>query len=322
MSLPPYVSRYRHGTQVYDPPCLTSQATMYCFAVKADPDRMKAATDAFLNVPAKGQVHFEPVGDTVLFFFLRAPSLRSANATYPSGYVPDYESAPSMPLLMRYQDDDGKPKADLVNFMPYVLINNVLGCIAGREIFGFLKGLGQFEVPLPTEPLDKWEVKAEVFDQLTPSTEIRWAPLYTVRRTSGGDRPVEDLIEAADDFLEVIKSLLLDWSPGLLSEVGIDLIQAILTRSFPVVNLRQFPDIEDAQKACFQEICTAPMTITALRGGGRLKGEFELDVPSYGSHDVAGDLGLPGAGPTYPVEFGLYIDFDFTVPAGKRIWKA
>lgn len=318
----PIVSRYRHGTQVYNPPCLTSRATMYCFAVKADPERMKAAIDSFLNVPAQGAVHFEPVGDTVLFFFLRSPSLRSADPSEPSGFVPDFESAPSMPVLMRHTDDHGKSHADLVNFMPYVLINNAMGCIAGREIFGFLKGLGQFEVPAPGGPLDLFEVKAEVFPQLTPSTSVEWAPLYSIKRTSTHDHPVEDLIEAADDFLDVIKSLILDWSPGLLTEVGIDLVKYLLTMTFPVVNLKQFPDIENAEMACYQEICTAPMKVTALRGGGRLRGEFELTVPSYASHDVAGDLGLAGEGPTYPVQFGMYIDFDFTVPAGKRIWKA
>ena len=92
------VSRYGHGTQVYDPPCLTQGATLYVFVVKADPAKMQASVDSFLNEAAPGVVHFEVLGDSVLFFFLRAPSLRSASAAAPSGFVEDFESAPSMPF--------------------------------------------------------------------------------------------------------------------------------------------------------------------------------------------------------------------------------
>src|SRR5262249_18279600 len=103
---------------------------------------------------------------------------------------------------------------------------------------------------------------------------------------------------------------------------GFDVLKLFANMTFPVVNLKQFPDIENAEKACYQELCTAPMKITKLRGGGRLKGHFEIEVPSYASHDVAGDLGLKGTGPVHPVEYGLYINMDFTVPAGKTIWRA
>lgn len=315
------VSRYRHGTQVYDPPCLTEGATLYCFSVKADEAKMKASVDSFLNRAAPGKIEFEPLGDSVLFFFLRAPSLRSADPSRPSGYVEDYESAPSMPLLMKVKDGSGWDHS-IVNWMPYVLISDPMGCIAGRELFGFLKGLGQFYIPTaPAGPLDLWQTRAQVFETLDPKELVQWKPLYTVRRTSHHDDPIDDFFDGVDAVLDVLKDLLLDWSPGLLTQIGFDLLQAILTRSFPVVNLKQFPSVEDSQKACFQEICTAPMKITKIRGGGRLKGQFEIDVPKYGSHDVAGDLGLPGSGPKWPVEMGLFIDIDFTVPVGKSIWK-
>jgi hypothetical protein len=185
-----------------------------------------------------------------------------------------------------------------------------------------LKGLGQFYIPTMPGPLHMWQANAQVFRTMDPKTKIEWSPLYTVRRTSGHDHPVEDLFEAVDDFFDVVKSLILGWSPGLLTQVGIDLVQDLLQLTFPVVNLKQLPDVENPERACYQEICTAPMKVTKLRGGGRLKGEFAIDVPTYGSHDVAGDLGLLGSGPTYPVDFGLYVDMDFTVPAGTRIWKA
>ncbi len=320
--MPPIISRYGHGTQVYDPPCLTTGATLYTFVVKADPARMKASVDSFLNKAAPGVVHFEPVGDSVLFFFLRAPSLRSNSPDAPSGFVEDFESAPSMPLLMRVTDEDGHTDAKIVSWMPYVLISDVMGCIAGREIFGFLKGLGQFYIPTRPGPLDLWQASTQTFSELTPTTKNEWTPLYTVRRTSGHDDPVEDTIEVFEDVLDVIKSLILDWSPGLLLDVGIDLLHDIANKSFPVVNLKQFPDIEDASEACYQEICTAPMKLTKIRGAGRLKGQFQIEVPTYASHDVAGDLGLAGAGPVYPVEYGMYIDMDFTVPAGKRVWRS
>jgi hypothetical protein len=320
--MPPIISRYGHGTQVYDPPCLTQGATLYCFVVKSNTARMEASVDSYLNRVAPSRVHFTPVGDSVLFFVLRASSLRSADADQPSGFVDDYESAPCMPLLMKVTDGSGDTDSRLVNWMPYVVIADAMGCIAGRELFGFQKGLGQFYVPTLSGPLDTWEVRAQVFRELDPKVLVEWAPLYTIRRTSGHDNPVEDMIEAFDDVFDVIRSLILNWSHGLLAEVGFDLLSQIIRRAFPVVNLKQFPDVEDATKACYQEICTADMTLTKIRRGGRLKGDFEIEIPKYESHDVAGDLGLAGSGPVHPVEFGLFIDMDFTVPVGKRVWRS
>jgi hypothetical protein len=320
--MPPIISRYGHGTQVYDPPCLTQGATLYCFVVKSNPALMQASVDRYLNRAAPGRVQFTALGDSVLFFVLRASSLGSADLDQPSGYVDDYESGPSMPLLMKVTDSTGDTDARLVNWLPYVVIGDAMGCIAGRELFGFLKGLGQFYVPTLSGPLLEWEVRAQVFKELTPTTLVEWAPLYKIRRTSRHDHPVEDMLEAFDDVFDVLQTLLTNWSPGLLAEVGFDLIQQIIKRSFPVVNLKQFPDVEDASKACYQEICTADMKLTKLRRAGRLKGDFEIEVPKYASHDVPGDLGLAGPGPVYPVEFGLYIDMDFTVPAGKRVWRS
>ena len=110
--------------------------------------------------------------------------------------------------------------------------------------------------------------------------------------------------------------------PGELIEIGIDLAQQILHRAFNVVNLKQLPDTTNASNASYQELCVAPMTLTAIRGAGRLKGDFEIEIPKYASHDVAGDLGIAGAGPVYPVQFGMYINMDFSVPVGTRIWSA
>ncbi len=319
--MPAILSRYGHGTQVYDPPCLTTGATLYCFTVKCDKARMQASLDSFLNKAAPGKVHFTPLGDTAVIFFLRAPQLRSASPAYPSGFVDDFESAPSMPLIMKVTQPGGGTDAKLVNWMPYVLIGDPMGCIAGRELFGFLKGLGQFYVPTLPGPLDTFEARAQVFQKLTPKTLIEWKPLYTVRRI-GPDHPIEDAVEAFDDAIDAIGSLLTGWTPGELLEVGIDLANQILHRSFPVVNLKQLPDTTNPAQASYQEISTAPMTLTAIRGAGKLKGDFEIEIPSYGSHDVAGDLGIAGAGPVYPVQFGLYINMDFSVPAGTRIWSS
>ena len=319
--MPAIISRYGHGTQVYDPPCLTTGATLYCFTVRCDRAKMQASLDSFLNAAAPGKVRFTPLGDTAVFFFLRAPSLRSASAAHPSGFVDDYESAPAMPTIMKVTNASGGTDARLTTWMPYVLIGDPMGCIAGRELFGFLKGLGQFYVPTLPGPLNVFEARAQVFQTLDPKTLIEWKPLYTVRRV-GPDHPIEDTVEAFDDAIGAIKSLLTGWSPGELLEIGIDMAEQILHRAFNVVNLKQLPDTANAGQASYQEINVAPMTLTAIRGAGRIKGDFEIEIPRYGSHDVAGDLGIAGAGPVYPVQFGLYINMDFTVPVGTRVWSA
>jgi len=83
--------------------------------------------------------------------------------------------------------------------------------------------------------------------------------------------------------------------------------------------LRQFRDVAEPDRACYQAIIEAACDLTAWRGGGFLE-EHVLTIRDCASHPLARDLGLaPG-----PIEtgFGFWADFDFDIGAGKELWRA
>lgn len=322
MSLPTYASRYGHGEQTYMQPCDTLNGTQYIFVVPADAAKMTASAQGFLGAPTNGAVSFEALGDSALVHFIRAPKLTSIGQKV--GYVDDRETAVSMPLAMKKQ---GLllPSYQITTWMPYVLINSQGGCTAGREIFGFLKGLGDITVPKIEGPLTEWSAKTQVFERMDPDCEATWAPLWTVRSKNGPAKPVpvwQDLADFAK-FLEVgMKTWSASWGPLETIELLASAVELALKTTFPTTNLKQFRDAADGTKAAMQELVTAPMVVTKLRGGGFLEGDFELELPKYASHDVAGDLGVTGGvGDVYPVRYGMYVDFDFIVPKGTIEWR-
>ncbi len=321
-TLPTYSSRYLHGEQTYMQPCDTTGGTQYIFAVATDRNKMTASAQSFMGAPTNGAVSFEGLGNVGLVHFIRAPKLTSIGQSV--GYVDDRETAVSMPLAMREQ---GLllPRYSVTTWMPYVLINSQGGCTAGREIFGFLKALGDITIPKLTDPLVEWSAKTQVFREMNPTCEAEWAPLWTVKSVGGAAKPMP-LWNEAEELAGWLKGKLTGHSVGggIFEDIELlaSAIKWAIAMTFPTTNLKQFRDAADGTKATSQELVTAPMQVTKLRSGGLLEGNFELTLPTYASHDVAGDLGVVGGtNGTYPVLFGMYVDFDFIVPAGTVHWR-
>ncbi len=96
--------------------------------------------------------------------------------------------------------------------------------------------------------------------------------------------------------------------------------EELLKEEVPCVFLKQFRDVADGSRACYQAIVGLPMRITRFRGGGLMPGRYRLDLADYQSHPIAADLGLDAAAMSSMI--GAYIDVDFELAQGKVIWEA
>jgi hypothetical protein len=112
-----------------------------------------------------------------------------------------------------------------------------------------------------------------------------------------------------------------------LIEIGVEieasLLLALLGDLFsvkvPMVFLKQFRDDSTPDRASYQAIIEAPATVTAFRGAGLLPPGWTLEFERYDSLHPSETLGL---GSRQSVDFGFWIDFDFSLDFGREVWRA
>ena len=99
----------------------------------------------------------------------------------------------------------------------------------------------------------------------------------------------------------------------------------IKNRTIPILNLKEFRDVTDSTRACYQALVSGPLQLTALHGGGPLLGDYKMAVTTCDSHQVVRDLGLGTPGPDQtivPLKFGFWLKLDFLTQEGETYWQA
>jgi len=314
-SLPTYVSR--PGENVHLQPYDCNAAKLYGFYLKADPATVQARlVDPILNAPTGGACAYQVVGDLVLISFADAAHCGS---TLPPdsgiGFVRELSCTLWIPLLA---PASATGPERLVFYPAYISVDNSWSFAAGREVYGFPKSYGPMEIP-SGDPA-AFMASALVMPTFGPNNQGVVAPLVTIKRTG----PLSHDKTLWNDLLEAIGAVVDIWKeangPALLPELIKDLIGLALHKEVPGVFLKQFRDATDGTRACYQAIIEAGSFVTAFRGGGVLDGDYAVTLPDYASHPIASDLGL--AAGDYPLELGFHADFDFTIAAGREIWRA
>ena len=96
-------------------------------------------------------------------------------------------------------------------------------------------------------------------------------------------------------------------------------LEDFITGTFPLVGLKQFRDITQSDRACYQAITDAPMKIVDFHQGGLL-GEYVVNFGDLESEPIRQDLGLP-PGPIRPL-LSAWLRYDFRLDAGVELWNA
>ncbi len=316
-SYSPYVEDLGFAQQCTQAPGEIGGALTCAFALKViDRAALQATVDKFLNAPAGGAVTYSVLGDVIFVSFMHADRLTCG--TEQIGWQPDQECAFWVPLVAR-----GPTGAldRLVFWMPYVVISVAQGMVTGREVWGFRKEVGMVTVPDLAAPQLAFQTTAMVFDPLDNAKPGRIEPLITIEGPGheGGIAKLWDDIEsAARGFNEV-------WTHnGALSTDGgliLTTLEHLIEGEVPMVNLKQFRDAQDSTRACYQALIEGPCKVRKLYGAGLFPPGYSATIPTWASHNIAQNLGLPTAG-AIPVEFGSWVRMDFAALAGREVWKA
>jgi hypothetical protein len=318
-SLPAYVSQLGHGEQSSLPPGVIQGGMGWWFAVRADANAMQALVDAQLNAPSGGKgPDYRVLGSHMLISLLDADRLTTPSQAV--GYVPDQECGLWIPLLVW---SGILPR--VVFWMPYIFINSSAGMCTGREVWGYPKEISSFVIPRDPDTADTFVVNATIFSTLDDRTMGTLEPILQIKRTTGA--PTTGPVKGAwKGFEEAVKAVAAELAENHVhfsvhgAEEGIALAKLCLSLDIPLANLKQFRDVQDPTRACYQAITEGPIRMDSFGGGWFLPGGYTLTITPAQSHQIVTDFGLPNN--VVPVELAFWMRMGFSAMPGKAVWTA
>jgi hypothetical protein len=313
MGLAPYVSM--GSEQVYQQPFNCQNTLFYGMVLPADKAALQAnVCDRMFNIPSGQPGRFVPAGPFVLLALCQLQKLDSETAPY-SEWGGFTEQEVAFWVLTVDTENDQAFFA-----FPYIWVDNAYALSMGREIYGFPKELGRFQIPIDPKTADYFELDSLALKTLNPNTMGEWLNVLSVSKTGPGSIPGEvwnSMEDAAKEGMSLLDAIH-NWGGEirLLEHLFKDLI----TGTVPFAFLKQFRDVADGTKACYQSLIETNCRCTAWHGGGLLDGTYEVTMPPIGSMPIASDLGL-GTSPIVP-SIAFWCLFDFFIGNGQEIWKA
>ena len=316
---PPYVDDLGHGMQCAQIPAAAVGCSMFTFFVEGQHDAMQALIDTFLNAPAAGAVEYYVVGSSAMFTY--SYTERDVSLVQQAGASANFENGIWIPVLAR--SPSGAFADHIAYFVPYIFISGCGGMITGREVWGFRKSLGTLTMPLSPDAPAYFATVTDVIDPLTNHQSARPETVIEIQgdgKLGGLTAALKDATEIGALFLNLFGAGAGDLPVGRLG-ITIDFVKMMRSHEIPIVNLKQFRDVADGTRACYQAITEATMRTEQVYEGGLLPQTFRVSLPRYASHRIADDLGITGV-TDIPVRAAFWTRMDFVANAGTEVWRA
>ena len=310
-------------------PYAATGVTMYNFVVEADYAKLQAILDQQLNLG--GPTIYKPLGPFVTF--VAAPITQIA-ATEPQAWMPEKDFGFWMPVLAGRQVGDAFLVDRPAFFIPYLWVDSYLPQQSGREVFGYEKGVGKLVNPTSPDDAAVFSIDAFVAPEFgapgLAQTEWQWKRLVTAARRGGGTlgnlvREIETVVALGEAVIErVVKAFEHHRFDLPTLELLRNLLRDAVQLDIPMVYLKQFRDVADGRRACYQAIVESPNRMVASEGftAGFLDGFWELAIEQFASVSMIDRLGLRVVDNMIPAAFQFWAKFSFTAEPGRVMWRA
>lgn len=297
----PYIERA--DGQAFRPPYIIKDTTMWGFLLPSRMESLQALCDRYLNISP--WLRYKPALPYTVLTLNKIGSLQSVNSPdWEKGSIEEKEAIFWILLVAGVQMGPVFIAERFVWFVPYLLIDNPIALISGRENYGFFKQQASLEIPDYDQTPELFTVDTLVPPH-SPRGKVRVERILEVRRTDQAI-PTEPL-PLGIPFIP---------TPGL----PINALYNLVTRTVPFVGMRQLRDIENPQQACYQALIEAPMRVEKFRKGQVLKEKFLIQIHNFPNLPLVSALGLMGE--SIQAQLGFKLDFDFRLELGKKIWES
>lgn len=309
----------RGGDIVLRAPYAQNNTRLYGFVLPADTEKLAALCDKYLNI---GKTRYRPLGP---FVVLGCADIQEIRSLFPEdtgkGFMPERDVAFWVPVVGECIDPSAPVAQHLAWFLPYIFVDSAPPMAVGREVYGFPKLAGRIDFGEPEGRSSLVTVDAVAIDHYAPKSRAKEHRILEVRRKVDADHgPLSLLWNAFDKALSGMWQGAFDAAQQVAEDSALDLLTSVARRASaaqPVrmVFLKQFRDVGNPRRACYQTIVMANAQTTAYRGGGPLDGPFEVQITRLDSHPIVEELGLPGE--RIEASFAAWVDFDFDVDEGE-----
>lgn len=295
-------------------PYLHRDVIFHGFTVDGDRAKLQLLLDQMFEQPSGGKVKFTCISKRVMISFANIGKVSSVSEPN-SGWLPEIDVA--MWVLAVAHELTPNP----LRWIPvFLFVDSAAAMAAGREVYGFPKQLGWFEIANTGGAMQRFSAETIVFEKFDAQQKAEQKPVIEIEPIQPPPAGAIETIwntasEAADGLLEVAlpvaeRALL----PALkFSTRG---LMPPVTMAF----LKQFPEVSNTSRACHQSITKCDARVVAFRRAGRSKGEFRARISSYASHRF--DLALGIAPGWHDVGKSTWLDYDFQADMGQELWRA
>jgi hypothetical protein len=336
--LPLYIPR--GGDMVIPQPISHQGTTSYSFFLPANQERLGALVERLLNAPAGGAAHYLPAGP---FVMLVCANIERGQGCEPPhhdmGWLPERDVAFWVPVLAGKLEGGVFSAARLVWFLAYAFVDNTAALVTGREVFGFPKTQAIVRFPEDADAGGVFSVDTLVIKRFGPKNRAEIARVLTVealKRESASPGGVGAELGArraelppwtagsawsslGEGFQElgsrIVSGVLAGVEKAIVPAVTVagKLVDGYRGQEIRMVFLKQFRDVRDPARACYQAVIEAPAVVEAWRSGGFLP-SHRVTIEAAESHPIVEELGLSGA--TVESALGMWLKYDFTVGRG------
>lgn len=301
---------YRGGDQMQAPPFAQDNSMMYGFYLKGQIDKLQATIDRDLNAVANGRYQFLALTDYVMLTFTTIGKSYSTNPQdEKKGWGVEVDTCFWVPVGSVVTKNGKQYLDDIFWYSPFIWVDNPIAMAVGREVYGYPKSIGRFEIPSFENP-NHFKATVNSHKHYSPDNEIAWNDILSIDNLSAEcstENHWETFREAGQSLLDIVDSFKL-LPPDLHFDE--ELLKLFLKPQIPQLLLKQFPDVH-GKDAVYQALVEAPAIVKKFHGGGLLGGDYQLNLHDVASVPIAADLGLSIG--TQTAELGFWLNFDFDV---------
>lgn len=319
MTMPDYVSFSGVGESSWPAPGIFANSILTGFFVPADHAAMQALVDRILNALPNSRLRYEVLGSNMFCTFMQIGKCYSGSAQ--TGYFPYREAMLVIPLL---QWRKGHILPEVVAWPAYMIPDEVIPTVTGREGWGYPKSIGTISVPEDESGAAPFALNTMIFKKLNNDCMGTRQQLFSINHKGlGYGEPVTELKDVSGYFSNIFKGL--PSQEKLASEITAGILKALPEFTLTNINLKQFRDAAETGKACYQSLTTAPLVMTNFRSGRVITGDLSFFAERCESHQIIEQFGLQApedGNANVPVHSGIELALDFQIRAGDSVWVA
>ncbi|MDX1415536.1 MAG: hypothetical protein R3293_15180 [Candidatus Promineifilaceae bacterium] len=301
-------------------PFLCKGTTLDGFLVEADMDKLKALCQKVLIAPAQGAVEYVPLTHYVVLAYADVSAVSSIDPPLNHVGSVNEKQVAIWVLTAAVKREAGLLVAQRIAwFVPYIIVDNPASLTGGREVYGYPKSFGWFD--LQGEKIID-ELKVDVFGgDFGPDKQAGRHRLLEITAVEPNSEPqVKNEWQSMSDAHDEIKELLWDLDEGEIIIPGFhlaeDLWQDITKEEINQVFLKQFRSATEGSGAAFQNINEVRSKVTRF-GGASFNNKHKLTLHALDSHPITKELGIEDQESL----LSWKVDMDFTQGISDIIWQ-